>query len=315
MRVQRSSGSWVSLWLVACLGVALSLPLASVAEAQNVTAAAAAFRRGQEAELSESWAEAAEFYELAQSLAPSPEALRSALRNRRRANQLGIAAQHAERLLAQYPTDGASRELGEATLAELRPQLGRIDITCGDPCRVLVDTTAAGVDLAQTHVVYVMPGGHSVAARYSTGESVPQLVEPAGGEIVALTFVAPPPPPEPPPNSGPGAVADSGGISPWFFISGVVLTVGAGAAATAFGLVTLDRHDMWTMNMANRTLYDQGRDSQLLTNVFFGATGVFAVTSLVLAFLTDWDGTPERSPDVSFDVSPEGVRFTAGGRF
>src|SRR5688572_12759748 len=75
------------------------LSVAPVALAQDVSGAASAYSRGQQADLTGDHATAAELYELANSLAPSPEALRSALRARRNAGQLAIAGGHAETLL------------------------------------------------------------------------------------------------------------------------------------------------------------------------------------------------------------------------
>src|SRR3954451_24716015 len=75
------------------------------ARADDVSGAANAFSRAQKAELSADFAAAAELYELADSLAPAPEALRSALRARKSAGQLEIAAVRAEELMERYPTD------------------------------------------------------------------------------------------------------------------------------------------------------------------------------------------------------------------
>src|SRR5215470_8692517 len=90
----------------AALVLALAAPRA--ARADDVSGAANAFSRAQKAELSGDFAAAAELYELADGLAPAPEALRSALRSRKSAGQLEAAALHAEELLSRYPNDAKS---------------------------------------------------------------------------------------------------------------------------------------------------------------------------------------------------------------
>src|ERR1700748_2721708 len=84
----------------AALAFGLStITVSGTARADDVSGAANAFSRAQKAELSGDFASAAELYELADGLAPAPEALRSALRSRKSAGELDLAAVHAEELL------------------------------------------------------------------------------------------------------------------------------------------------------------------------------------------------------------------------
>ena len=114
----------------------------SFAQEQDVVAAASAFTRAQQAELSGQHARAAELFELADRAAPTPEALRSATRARLAAGQTEAAAGNAEELLRRYPDDQTSKELAERVLAEARPQLMRMTLQCSDPCTVVVDGLA-----------------------------------------------------------------------------------------------------------------------------------------------------------------------------
>src|SRR5690348_3074599 len=94
----RFRARYVALSLASTLGFC-TVTVAPKAFAQDVSAAANAFSRAQKAELGGDHEAAAELYELADSLAPAPEALRSALKARKSAGQLGAAAVLAEALL------------------------------------------------------------------------------------------------------------------------------------------------------------------------------------------------------------------------
>ena len=99
------------------LGLVATLAAAPHALADgDVAGAAGAFSRAQRAELAGDHARAAEFYELADSMAPTPEALRSALRTRLAAGQRAIAAARAESLRSRYPDDAESKALADKTL-------------------------------------------------------------------------------------------------------------------------------------------------------------------------------------------------------
>ena len=98
--------------------------------ADDVIGAAKAFSRAQKAELTGNFAMAAEFFELADSLSPSPEALRSAVRSRKAAGQLSTAALHAETLRDRYPNDAKSQQLANATLTLAEQTLTRVEIEC-----------------------------------------------------------------------------------------------------------------------------------------------------------------------------------------
>ena len=115
--------------LTGCV-LAVVLALSSTASAQNVTGAANAYARAQKAELSGDFDTAAELYELADSLAPAPQALRSALKARKAAGQLRSAALHAEELLTRYPNDSRSKDLAEETLKLAAGSLSRFEIEC-----------------------------------------------------------------------------------------------------------------------------------------------------------------------------------------
>ena len=274
------------------LALAIAIPV-SAAGAQDVAAAGRAYQSAQRAELGEDWARAAEFYELADSMVESPEALRSALRMRRQAGHGSVAAGHAEALIIRYPDDANTVAFAQSTLEELRASLARLTMTCDTDCRVVVDDVAVTTSRATEHVFYVDPGTHDVAGEFEHGRSEAQSVSVAATESARLEFVGPPPP-------APITVVsdDMQGISPGWFIAATVLAVATGIGAGVSGADTLSQRDEYNPNSPTaREAYDSGIAAQNRTNALIGVSSGLALTALVLVFLTDWDGDPEEEVD------------------
>jgi hypothetical protein len=291
-------------WLLAGVLGGCTISAAAPALAQDVAAAANAFSRAQKAELSGDYASAAELYELADSLAPAPEALRSALKARKAAGQLDAAAIHAEELLSRYADDKRSKELADATLTEAKEKLIRYEVRCQPrACGVVVDGAAAGIEAKEQHVIYLEPGQHEVSATFGSAQTEPQSVEGEAGAEGSLTFDAPPEAerqrvaPDGTVISGPGGVGDAGaqggGLPPWVFVTGAVVTAGLGAVTVWSGLDVMKAHDDYE---GRETLeaYKEGQDKERRTNVLIAATAVSGITTGVLAILTDWSGKPDR---------------------
>jgi hypothetical protein len=276
----------------------------------DVAAAAGAFSRAQRAELAGDHARAAEFYELADSMAPTPEALRSALRTRLAAGQRAIAAARAEALRSRYPDDAESKALADKTLEELGAQLGRFEVECRPrACAVIVDDEAAGADAQEHHVIYLEPGAHQVAAAFGSQRAEPKPVEAEAGERGKLEFDAPPPVAEPGVGGADGAqtsagadvardVKRSGGLSPAWVAVGAVITTGIGAAAIWSGVDTLNQRDAYDKQRTQKG-YEDGLDLERRTNVLFAATGVAAVCTVVVAAFTDWSGSDPQKASAS----------------
>jgi hypothetical protein len=284
------------------LGALLATTLfAGTALADDVTGAANAFSRAQKAELSSDFAAAAEFYELADGLAPAPEALRSALRSRKAAGQLEIAAVHAEELLERYPSDAKSTDLANATLDEASKKLMRFEAACRPTaCNLVVDGAAAGAEAKEHQVLFLSPGKHEVLAAFGPARTEAQFAEGAAGDRGSLTFDAPPEAPQSHVDGASGSAdmsgtgADTGtgrrgGLSPWYFISGAIVTAGLGGATIWSGLDVLSAHDTYK-KAPTQAGYNDGRSRELRTNVFIAATSVVGVATGVIALFTDWGG-------------------------
>jgi hypothetical protein len=289
------------------LGISLSTLCATQpAFAQDVAAAANAFARAQKAELAGDHAAAAELYELADSLAPAPEALRSALKARKAAGDLPAAAVLAEALLRRHADEKRSKELADATIAEAKEKLMRYEVKCQPrACSVIIDGAAAGTEPKDAHVFYIEPGKHAISASFGSVQADAQSIEGEAGSDGSLTFDAPREPERPRSAAGSssssgnatgdfaadaGVARSSSGLPPWMFVTGAVVTVGLGAVSVWSGLDVLSAHDDY--KGANRTddTYQEGRDKEKRTNILIGATAAAGVATAVLAIFTNWGG-------------------------
>lgn len=299
-RRQERTGYVRQLAAVVLLG---SLFLASSALAQATEpsaadrdAAATAYDRGTSAFLSHDYARAAQWFETAYRLAPNPQALVGAIRAHERNGDLMRAGTLALRAQAFHADDAAAARTASTTLEQATPLYLRVDVTCTGPaegasCTIELDGTV------QSHTsFFVTPDAeHRVVAAFETGNAE-TTVRGAAGETRAVSLEAPPAPPEVVASGGgegDGATvpAGSGGISPAFFVVGAVLTAGAGATLIWSGVDTLDGVGPYEADPTPERLAD-GQGRELRTNVLIGVTGALAITTLVFAIVTDWDGEP-----------------------
>lgn len=295
------------------------------AAADDVSGAAAAYSRAQQAALTGDHAKAAELFELADSLAPAPEALRSALRSRMEAGQLKAAAGHAETLLQRYPDDEKSRELAQSTLDEVSGQFLRYEVECSPTaCLLEVDGAAVGTESETHHIVYMDPGAHEVVAVFGSQRTNSQLADGLAGERATLTFEAPPIPSEPgeaeKPSVGAAAadpradVADKKkGLSPGFFAVAGIATLGLGGATLWSGLDVLAAHDEYEKNQTQKA-YEDGLDKQRRTNILIGATAAAGAATVVFAILTKWK-SDDSAVRAGVDVGSRSGIVTVSGTY
>lgn len=311
-----------------CAALVASTPctVALAQHAGNMRSAADAYRRGQRAQLAGEHARAARFFELANEFVPSPPALRSAIRNYRAAGNEAAAAQLAAEALRQEDIDDTTRRLADRTLAELGPQLGRLNIVCAPACGLVIDGSAVSTEQRVRHDVFVTPAEHSIIASWSEERVERRDHFSEAGESHELRFEAPPMPepdvePEaaagPGVSTGPGSTGDvvegGGGLSPAFFFVGLGLSLGGGAIYVWSLLDTLDQRDVYVAAPTEQG-YDEGVAAELRTIIIGSVSAAFAVGTLALAiFGTDWSfgGDSEDSETVAgFWVSPSGGGFT-----
>lgn len=311
--------------------LALSLGLAVEARADdNQAAAANAYSRAQKALLSNDYDQAAELFELADSLSPTPQALRSAASARKAAGQLATAAARAEELRSRYPDDPDSKKLADDILDEAKQKLARHEVTCKpDACQLLVDGSVVTAAAKEQHFVYLKPGDHEVAAVFGTRRAAPQKVKSVAGASSTLAFEAPaaaesPKSDEPiaPASTSADVTADSGtpsrGLSPWIFGTAAGVTVVLAGVATWSGLDTLSARDEYDKHRTQDG-YEDGQSKERRTNILFAATGVAAAATITLAFFTDFGGKKsakgQHTPRVSAIAAPGAGGVFVGGSF
>ena len=305
---------------------------ATTARADDVAGAAKAFSQAQQAMVTGEYAQAADLYELADELAPSAPALRNAVRARLAAHHDAMAATLAAELLRRYPNDKESRDIAEEVLSKLSPQLTQFDITCDEACAITLDGKAASPKARTHHLFFAQPGPRTVKAVFDADRRSSKDVNAEPGRTETVRFHAPPRPVAPvasPPAGAAGSAAalttraaapPHHGLSRAWIIGAGVVTVGLGIAAGLQGKATLDTRDQIEAAVADNdaqramSLYNDGRDQQLRTNLLLGATAAAGATTLMLAFFTDWSGgSQERQVAVTPTVG--GAAVVASGRF
>jgi hypothetical protein len=303
------------------LALALSVCTAR-ADDKSVVAAASAFEQGQQAELSGNHERAAELFELADRIAPTPEALRSATRARLAADQLAAAAGNAEELLRRYEKDASSRELAQQVLTRAKPELTRFTFQCSDPCTVVVDGLAIAVLPLRTQVVYVAPGSHNVALGFEGDLNRGLRLSGSGGEARTIKVGRPPAPPIASGASKPAGAAGSQDdarasrlrLRPVYFWVAASLTVATGALALWSGLDLLKARDDFKASEApTRAQFEDGESKDTRTSALLGVTGALAVGTAALAYFTDFQG--ERRQTASLSVDTHSAQLTLRGSF
>lgn len=244
----------------------------------DVAAAARAFANGQAAELRGEHEDAAAFYELAFHIAPTPQALRSAVREWHRAGVRSRAATLAERLASRYPDDPLTGQIAQRVLEETRGSLARYAIVCEPACALAVDGRAAEMGREAHHVVYVEPGAHAIEARFDDGRSVRREATVEAGASADLSL-APPPPAAQPPSPPPAPIVrrvppDPLSFVPFTFLLGTTVALGGVTIGSAVEVAT------------SETAQDEIR-----THVLLGVTCASAVATAIVAAFTDWNGS------------------------
>lgn len=322
-----------AIFIVISLTVAFLVRIPDT-RADDVNGAAKAFSQAQEAMLSGDIARAADLYELADELSPSAPALRNATRARYAAGHLAMAATNAATLLRRYPSDKESREIADAILAKLAPQLAQLDVTCSTPCTLLIDGKVVVSVAGEQHSLFSQPGGRSVTAVFEDGRKTTNQVTALANHITPMRLEPKPVPAKPaasPPAREAQRPADGGsqapreasgashGLSRWWVIGGGAVTLGLGVATTLSGLSTLSTRDqirdaVAAGNTASaQMLYDNGRDQQTRTNVLLGVTIASGVVTGALAVFTSWAGHSER--DLALLPSRDGAALVYRSAF
>jgi hypothetical protein len=350
-----------ALSIVIVLSATSAVAHAQEASGADRDAAATAYDRGTSSFLSHDYPRAAQWFETAYRLAPNPQALLGAIRSHERAGDLLRAATLSLRAQAFHPEDEALARQATTLLTQATPLYLRVDVTCTAPAGLDAECTVELDGTVQSHTsFFVAPDAdHRVVASFETGPAE-TTVRGAAGETQAISLEAPPAPVVVAAAGGGARATDGtdttptpgsgGGISPAFFVTGLVLTAAAGGVLIWSGVDALDGVPAYEADPTPERLAD-GQMRETRTNVMIGVTAGLAVTTLIFAIVTDWDGDPpaavatgdgdtasedvpgaddaERDPSPAagavslesvslapiFDGSSSGLVVSAGGRF
>ena len=301
-------------------------------------AAARAFEQGQAAQLQEQYSRAADLFELADRLAPSAPALRSAIRNHLAAGNHVRAATLALVALDRYATDASTRQVADEALRHAQT-LARLIVTCRDPCALTVDGGAAVTSAIESLELFVEPGAHTVRAEWEGQEPVTREVTGEAGATVRVELepsaptererepepaVEPDPAietePEPEPVAAPErdllppAEDEASGAPPWLFFAAAGVTVAVAGLTLWSGLDMLSVRDEY-IDDPTKERYDDGIERQTRTNVLIGVSlGLAVITAGLGALFTDWSGEERMAARPGLFVANGGGGLAVAGR-
>jgi hypothetical protein len=287
---------------------------------------------------------AASHFEAADAAAPTPKAIRQAIRARLEAGQGSRAATLSAQALTRYADDEPTVKLSKETIEKLQPLLHKVSVSCASPCLLAVTVGGAtrGVpgDANTRWTVYLDPGPTELSASFfgSTKGTRKSVAAKAGGAS-DLRFEPeedkkppPPPPPTDPKETPPDPPKDTpvepppSGIHPAFFFIGLAAAAGLGGVTVWSGIdaKTNPGPDEVKRQCAgkgeNCQAYQDGLAKEMRTNVLIGASAGTAALSLVVGiFFTNWKGSPKKSgwnhPMPTVTLADRGAAFGARGSF
>ncbi len=276
---------------------------------QQIKAAAEEFDRGIKAAQAGDFEGAATHFEGADREAPSPDAIKAAIRARRDAKQPARAATLATLALARYGQNKELSTFARGVVDQAAKGLHKVAVSCKPECVLVVDSKLVPSEAAAEITIFLDPGKHVVGAGWGDKTQSRDVAATAGGSS-ALSF-APPKvetPPAIPASSASAAVAPtapppateapkSGGLPPVVTYVGLGLTVALLGVSTWSGLDA--KSSPGTAKVKEQCVglgescpaYQDGLSKQKRTNILFGVTGGAALATGVIAlFLTDWKG-------------------------
>jgi hypothetical protein len=264
------------------LVLAPSTALAADAEEE----AAAAYDRGASAYDRGDFTTAATELARADELSPNDVTLELALAASARTTDAVAAMKLAAR--ADKRPNASTRLVAAADAVKKRfaSSVGSINVVCTGDCSARIDDQPAPVNSA----VVVAAGKHRVDIARGDVRQPPREIVVDGGKSVELIAAG-----DGPPSARveiPSATSEpSRGLAPTWFWVGVGVTAALGGATAFSALDTAATHDEFAADRSNGDLSNEGKSGERRTIVLGIATGVLAVTTVVLGTLfVDWGG-------------------------
>jgi hypothetical protein len=294
---------------VAALGLLAFAFAASAARADDPDEVRArdAYDRGTSAYRRADYARAAAQYALADSLAPSPVALRAALDAATLADDSVLGTELMDRAASRDGTSGDKQlaDVVAAARARFAHRAGHLVVRCPEGCLATVDGATLHVGRARavaigTHTVVVQTdAGSETRIVHVDGDQVVEVSPGAAGASSApalatraLPATSTSAPTSPATRDALSEREHQGGRSlpPALFYVALGATAVAAGFATWSGIDTADRHSRFvgagcspsTYSSSCVAMADGGRSAQTRTNVLLTATGVLGVATAAL---------------------------------
>jgi len=290
--------------------------------AEQVRDAADAFDRGRAAYRSKGYVEAAEYFEAADSYAPSAQSILLAIRSRLQAGQTARAVTLAEHALRSYDSDDVQSE-AQKVIDSHASSLGRVNVSCQQACELILDGKLVHGRPDMQRTLYVDPGMHKLRASWPDGSAKSLGVRIEAGQYEVMDFVAPAQgskqdmdawinskdPADPALEAdSPSTQADGpkdskrSGWSPAVFWTGVGVT-GLGIGVSTFlGIRAINEpgaervEDECGGRGTDCPAYQEGVRNQTTASVAIGVTaGLGVLTAITGLFLTDWGPKDDHS--------------------
>lgn len=295
--------------------------------AQDIKLAARAYDQGRERFREEQYTEAAEKFETADGYAPSAAALRLAIFARKEAGQLDRALTHAALALELYPEDSELVGEAQAVIDEVGGNFARVDVSCDEPCDLLLNNRIVHGRASTRRAIYAEPGTAEIRASWSEGRSQSETFALDAGAQQQAEFYAPeiPVASDTSTDQGDTSVNDSnsraedggeGGWHPAVFYTGLSLTI-IGLTSTAILGVNAQNNpgadavrENCVANNRDCEEFKQGVKNQTMVNVALGATAAFGVFTIVSAVMTDWGKKKEKDESFSYRSGNLSIRPT-----
>jgi hypothetical protein len=307
----------------ALLAVAGSELLAFPAAADDPTQARVVYDRGTAAHRRGDFAEAAADFALADSLAPSPVALRAALDDAIKADDPALGMELVERF-DRAPAAGPVAASASAAREKFQGRAGRVAVHC--PASGSCMATLDGRTLDVTRPAWASVGQHTLLVQIDETPR-PRLIEVKPNETLDVTPTPAPSPapaleptPAPAPASAPAAALTpalappapvdrgSSGLSPVWFWVGLGATAIAGGATLWSGLDTDSKHQSFESENCPRvgstscsSLGVAGSSAETRTNVLVGVTAAVGAATVVALIFTRWGSHTQRQGRVRVD--------------
>ena len=296
--------SSAALWSPALWSPALAHADDAPTDAEHVTFAMQEHDAGYAAYKLGHLDEAAAHFENAYFAAPKPGELKAVIRARREAKQYARAATFAALANRKYPADAKLDAYAAETIAEARPSVHRIDLTCSTECSVVSDGKLATPERGTEVTFFLDAGRHDLVVDFGEDRARAQTVEATAGGSTRLTLSAPPRPPAPvpakpasvtpaPTNAPPVATSEpartSSASKTWGFVLGGVGIAGL-AAGSVFGALAIAKNssskDTCDANnvcdAGGKSLRDDARTFGDVSTVAFIAGGALLATGAIL---------------------------------